>query len=61
MYLALLTTLTSFKNIFHVKIKLFVTLKSDQDPDSYGSALVWLPGSGSALRKKVGCGSTSSE
>jgi hypothetical protein len=26
------------------------TGKSDQDPDPHGSALVWLPGSGSALR-----------
>jgi len=38
------------KYIFHVEIKLFVTLKSDQDPDPHGNALVWLPGSGSALK-----------
>jgi hypothetical protein len=37
--------------LFHVKIQLFVTLKSDQDsdpdpdPDPHGSALVWLSGS----------------
>jgi hypothetical protein len=31
--------------IFKVKIQLFVTAKSDQDPDpdQHGSALVWLP------------------
>jgi hypothetical protein len=41
-----------FTPIFSCKIQLFVTLKSDQDPDPYShrSALVWLPGSGSALR-----------
>jgi hypothetical protein len=31
--------------IIHVKIQLFVTVKSDQDPDSHGS--------GSALREKA--------
>ncbi len=36
------------KFIFHVKIQLFVTARSDQDPDPHGSASVWL--SGSALR-----------
>jgi hypothetical protein len=43
-------TLSTF---IHVKIKLFVTLNSlkpDQDPDQDGSVLVWLPGSGYALR-----------
>jgi hypothetical protein len=44
------------KYIFYVKIKLFVTLKPDQDPDPHGSTLVWLTGSrsgsGSALRVK---------
>ncbi len=40
---------------FHVKIQIFVTANSD--PDSHGSALVWLPGSGSALRQKAGSGS----
>ncbi len=33
--------------IFHVRIKLLVTAKSDRDPNP---ALIWLPGSGSALR-----------
>jgi hypothetical protein len=33
----------------------FLPFKSDQDPDPHGSALVWLPGSGSgfALRKDI--------
>jgi hypothetical protein len=26
---------------FHVKILIFVMIKSDQDPDPHGSALVW--------------------
>jgi hypothetical protein len=30
------------KYICHVKIKLFMTVKSDQDADPHGSALVWL-------------------
>jgi hypothetical protein len=34
---------------FRVKLQLFMTAKSDQDPD--GSVLVWLCGSGSALSK----------
>ncbi len=40
------------KYTFRVKIHLFVTEKSDQDPDPDGSELVWLPGSGTgtALR-----------
>ncbi len=42
-------------------IQLFVTAKSDHDPDpeQHGSALFWLPGSGygSALRCKTGSGS----
>jgi hypothetical protein len=42
------------KVFFRVKILLFVTLKSDQDPDPHGSALVWLPDqafeSGSAMK-----------
>jgi hypothetical protein len=36
-------TITYFKYlpyIFHVKNQLFLTLKSDQDPDPHGSALV---------------------
>jgi hypothetical protein len=34
------------KYIFHVKTQLLVvTAKSEQDPDPYGSALVWLSGS----------------
>jgi hypothetical protein len=39
------------KFIFHVKIQLFVTAKSEQDtdPDPRRSVLVWLSGS-SALR-----------
>jgi hypothetical protein len=41
---------TFLKYILDVKIQLFVTLKADQDPDPHGSELVWLPGSGSALR-----------
>jgi hypothetical protein len=45
-----------FLYIFHVKIELFGTGKFDQDPDPDGSALVWLPGSGSAARKKAGSG-----
>jgi hypothetical protein len=36
--------------IFHVKIKLFMTLKSDQNVHPHGLSLVWLPGFGSALR-----------
>ncbi len=36
---------------------IFVTGKFDQDPDPDGSALVWLPGSRSAARKKAGSGS----
>jgi hypothetical protein len=35
---------------FHVKIQLFVPLKSAQDPEPHGYALTWLSGSGSALR-----------
>jgi hypothetical protein len=44
------TPFTYFKRIFHVKIQLFVPIKSDQDPDPdpHGSALVWLRGTGSA-------------
>jgi hypothetical protein len=38
------------KYIFHVKIQLFATAKSDQDPDLHGLALVGFPGSGSELR-----------
>ncbi len=38
-----LLPISYIKFIFHVKIQLFVTLKSDQDPDPHGSALVWLP------------------
>ncbi len=41
---------THIRYIFHVKLQLFVTAKSDQDPD--GSALVWHFGFGSALRFK---------
>jgi hypothetical protein len=41
------------KYIFRVKIQLFVILKSDHDPDPHGSALVWIPGSGFALRKEA--------
>ncbi len=42
-------------HIFHVKMQLFVIQKSDQDQDSDppGSAMVWIPGSGSALCKKL--------
>ncbi len=42
-------------SIEYAKIPHFVTLKSgqDPDPDPHGSAFVWLPGSGSALRKKL--------
>jgi hypothetical protein len=36
--------------ICHGKINLFVTKKFYHDPDQHGSALVWLPGSGSALK-----------
>ncbi len=46
--------LPCFKYIFHVKIQLVVTFNSDQDPDANGSALVWLPGSESALRLIAG-------
>ncbi len=49
--------ITFITYILDVKIQLFVTLKSDQDPDPHGSELVWLPGSGSALREKAGSGS----
>jgi hypothetical protein len=38
----------------HLKIQLFVTSRSDQDPDSHEPALVWNPGSGSARRLKSG-------
>jgi len=34
-------TFTYFKYIFQVKIKLFMTSKSDQDQDPHGSALVF--------------------
>jgi hypothetical protein len=40
-------TISYFRYIFHLKMKLFVTLKSNQDLDPHGSALVWFPGSGS--------------
>jgi hypothetical protein len=40
--------------IFHVKIQLFVTAMSNQDPDPHRSALVWFTRSGSALRLKAG-------
>jgi len=42
--------MTYIKYIFHVpvKLQLFMTAKSDQDPDV--SALVWRPKSGFALR-----------
>jgi hypothetical protein len=43
------------KVYFSFKNSIFVTQKSDQDPD--GSAMVWLPGSGSALRLKAVSGS----
>jgi hypothetical protein len=49
------------KVYFHLKIQLLVTEKSDQDPDPLGSALVWLPGSGSRrlknrqIRSGFGC------
>jgi hypothetical protein len=33
----------------HVKIQLFVSLKTDQDPDPHGSSLILLPGSGSSF------------
>jgi hypothetical protein len=41
------------KIYFSCQIRLFVTAKSDQDPDpnTHESALVWLPGSGSALKR----------
>jgi hypothetical protein len=32
---------------FIFSVNIFVTYKSDEDPDPPGSALVWLPGSGS--------------
>jgi hypothetical protein len=35
--------ITCLNNIYHVKIQLFVTLKSDQNPDPIGSALVFAP------------------
>jgi hypothetical protein len=38
------------KVYLYVKIQPFAGLKPDQDPDPDGSALVWLPGTGSALR-----------
>ncbi len=44
---------TYCKYIFHVKIKLFVTFNSVQYPDPHGSALIWLPGSGSASALKT--------
>jgi hypothetical protein len=36
--------------IFHVKIQLFVTQKSDKDPDPPGSAFIWL----SLVRIRIG-------
>ncbi len=49
---------TESRGYIFVKIQLFVTAKSDQDPDLHGSALVQIPssgsGSGPALRKKAG-------
>jgi hypothetical protein len=47
MFFDLSPTLSTY--ICHVKIQLFVTQKSDQDPDPDppGSALIWLPGAGS--------------
>ncbi len=43
-----------FKYILHAKLQLSVIAKSDQDlnPDLYGSALVWPPGSRIALSVK---------
>jgi hypothetical protein len=41
-------------NISHVKVQLFATADQDLDTDPHGSALVWLPGSGSALSLKSG-------
>ncbi len=38
---------TLHRYIFHVKIKIFVRAKSNQVPDPDGSALIWLPESGS--------------
>jgi hypothetical protein len=42
--------ITYFKYIFHVKIQIFLTLKSDTDHNPHGSAFVGLPGSMSALK-----------
>jgi hypothetical protein len=52
MFFDLLGTGTYFKRIFQVKISLLMTSKSNQDsdPDPRGSALVFLPESGSPLR-----------
>jgi hypothetical protein len=45
--------LPTYKGYLHVKIKLFLTVKSDQDPDPPWSALVLLPRSGSWIINKV--------
>jgi hypothetical protein len=36
---------------FFMSTLLSVTKKSDQDPDPYGCALVWIPGSVSTLKR----------
>jgi hypothetical protein len=36
----------TMKYNFHTKILLFVTARSDHDPSTHGSVLVWLPVSG---------------
>jgi hypothetical protein len=66
MFYGILRTLSTYRypgtlyRTFHVKIRLFVTAKSDQDPDPHEFAVVWLPvcgsTSGSALRSKIGSG-----
>ncbi len=45
-------TYTCFNSYVHVRIRLYVSLKSDQDSNSdpLGSALISIPGSGSPLR-----------
>jgi hypothetical protein len=39
-----------FQSTFSCKNLTFCDLKSDQDPDPHGSALNWLPESGSAVK-----------
>jgi hypothetical protein len=52
-FLPFCLSLYVFNPHFYYKIQLFLTLKSDQDPDLHRSALVGLPGSGSGFRSTL--------